>query len=59
MPTTNLNNPEFWRYRAEEVRTLSENLQHAETKKIMARIAEDYERIAKIIEQQLRDNRQT
>jgi len=25
----------------------------------MARIAEDYERIAKIIEQQLRDNRQT
>jgi hypothetical protein len=59
MPTTNLNNPEFWRYRAEEVRTLSENLKHAETKKIMARIAEDYERIAKIIEQQLRDNRQT
>jgi hypothetical protein len=59
MPGTNLQNPEFWRFRAEEVRTLSENLKHAETKKIMARIAEDYERIAKIVEQHLRDSRQT
>jgi hypothetical protein len=59
MPATNLQNPEFWRFRAEEVLTLSENMNHAETKKIMARIAEDYERIAKIVEQQLRDNRRT
>ena len=58
MPATNLQNPEFWRFRAEEVLTLSENLKHAETKKIMARIAEDYERIAKIVEQHLRDSRQ-
>jgi hypothetical protein len=59
MPASNLQNPEFWRFRAEEVLTLSENMNHAETKKIMARIAEDYERIAKIVEQQLRDNRRT
>jgi len=59
MPATNLQNPEFWRFRAEEVRTLSENMNHDETKKIMAGIAEDYERIAKIVEQLLRDNRQT
>jgi hypothetical protein len=59
MPATNLQNPEFWRYRAEEVRTLADEMKHAETKQIMARIAEDYERIAKIVEQHLRDNRQT
>ena len=54
-----LQNPEFWRFRAEEVRTLADDMKHAETKKIMAGIAEDYERIAKIVEQHLRDNRQT
>jgi len=58
MPATNLQNPEFWRFRAEEVRSLADDMKHAETKKIMAGIAEDYERIAKIVEQQLRDNRQ-
>ena len=58
MLSTNLQNPEFWRFRAEEVLTLSENMKHAETKKILARIAEDYERIAKIVEQHLRDSRQ-
>jgi hypothetical protein len=56
MPASNLQNPEFWRFRAEEVLTLSENLKHAETKKIMARIAEDYERIAKIVEGLAREN---
>ena len=58
MPASNLQNPEFWRYRAEEVRTLADEMKHAETKKIMARIAEDYERVANIVEQHLRDNRQ-
>ena len=59
MPATNLQNPEFWRFRAEEVRSLADDMKHAETKKIMAGIAEDYERIAKIVDQLLRDNRQT
>ena len=58
MPSNSLQNPEFWRFRAEEVRSLADDMKHAETKKIMAGIAEDYERIAKIVEQQLRDNRQ-
>ena len=58
MPANQLNNPEFWRYRAEEVRTLADEMKHAETKAIMARIAEDYERIAKIVgrEQHSPDN---
>ena len=59
MPENKLYNPEFWRYRAEEVRALAEEMKNAETKKIMAGIAEDYERIAKIVEQHLRDSRQT
>ena len=59
MPASNLQNPEFWRYRAEEVRTLADEMKHAETKKIMERIADDYERIAKIVQQHSRDSRQT
>jgi hypothetical protein len=46
MPATNLQNPEFWRFRADEVRSIADEMKHAETKAIMARIAEDYERIA-------------
>jgi hypothetical protein len=37
-------NPEFWRFRAEEVRTIADGMKHAEPKAIMERIAEDYER---------------
>jgi len=44
-------NPEFWRFRAEEVRTIADEMKVAEAKAIMARIADDYERIAKIVEQ--------
>jgi hypothetical protein len=43
MPPNKLGNPEFWRFRAEEARTIADNLKHGEAK---ARIAEDYERIA-------------
>jgi hypothetical protein len=47
-----LKDPEYWRFRAEEVLSIAEDLQHAETKAIMQRIAEDYERIAKMVERQ-------
>jgi hypothetical protein len=50
-----LDNPEYWRFRAEEVRSIADGMKHAETKEIMARIAKDYERIAKIIEDLARD----
>jgi hypothetical protein len=43
-------NPEFWRYRAEEVRTITDGMKNAEAKTIMNRIAEDYERIARLFE---------
>ena len=50
-PPPNLGNPEFWRYRAEEARTIADGMRDGEPKKIMVRIAESYERIAKMIEQ--------
>ena len=51
MPAINLNNPEYWRFRSEEVRTIAEDMKVGEPKTIMLRIAEDYERIAKLVEQ--------
>ena len=51
MPENKLDNPEYWRFRAEEVRTIAEDMKAGEPKAIMLRIAEDYERIAKLVEQ--------
>ena len=53
-PSPNLENPEFWRFRAEEVRTIAEDMRDGEPKRIMLRIAQDYEKIAKHVEQQAR-----
>ena len=47
--TSQLNNPEYWGFRAEEVRTIADDMNNAEKKAIMARIAEDYEHIGKIV----------
>jgi hypothetical protein len=52
-----LENPEFWRFRAEEVRTIADDMREGEPKKIMRRIAEDYERIAIFFEQSGRDKK--
>ena len=49
MPAKNLDNPEFWRFRAEEGWTIAEDMKTGEPKAIMLRIAEDYERIAKLV----------
>jgi hypothetical protein len=51
MPANPLDNPEYWRFRAEEVRTIADDMKATEPKAIMLRIAEDYERIAKLVEQ--------
>jgi DNA-binding ferritin-like protein len=39
--------PEYWRKRAEEARTLADQMSEARTKAIMLEIAASYEKIAK------------
>ena len=53
-----LKDPQYWRFRAEEVLSIAESLEHAETKAIMQRIAEDYERIAKMVDRQRERDKQ-
>jgi len=57
MPANKLDNPEFWRFRAEEARTIADDMKHDDPKAMVLRIAEDYERIAKFFEQQAGDKR--
>ena len=54
MPTQEVDYPQFWRFRAEEVRRIADDMKVVEEKVIMTRIAADYERIAKLVEQRLR-----
>jgi len=41
---------DYWRFRAEEMRSIADEVKDAKTKLIMGRVAEDYERIAKLLE---------
>jgi len=49
--THTLDDPKHWRDRAEEVRTLAEQMSDPETRRIMRGIADDYEKLAKRAEQ--------
>ena len=40
--------PEHWRFRAEETRTVADQMTHEEARTIMRRIAMDYDRLAKL-----------
>ena len=54
MPATKLDNPEYWRFRAEEVRSIADEMRDGEPKAIMLRIADDYERIVELVGKQPR-----
>jgi len=45
--------PEHWRFRAEEARTVADQMTHEEARAIVRRIANDYDRLAKLAEVQL------
>ena len=45
--------PEHWCFRAEETRTVADQMTHEEARAIMRGIALDYDRLAKIAEEQL------
>ena len=44
---------EHWRFRAEEARTVADQMTHEDARTIMRRIAMDYDRLAKLAEAQL------
>ena len=44
--------PEHWRFRAEETRTVADQMTHEEARTIMRRIANDYDRLAKVAKEQ-------
>jgi len=50
--------PEHWRFRAEEARTVADQMTHEEARAVMRRIANDYDRLVKLAEQQLADQEQ-
>ena len=45
--------PSHWRFRAEEARTIADQTNHEEARATIRRIANDYDRLAKLAEQQL------
>jgi hypothetical protein len=47
-----IESPEYWRQRAEEARTRSEQVLDSTTKALLLEIADSYERIAKAYEEQ-------
>ena len=57
MATNEVDDPELWRFRAEEVRSIADDMKAVEAKAIMTRIAADYERIAELVEQWLQERK--
>jgi len=53
MATNVSDDPDYWRKRAEEARTLVDVMKDTQTKGIMPEIAESYEKIAKWVEERL------
>jgi hypothetical protein len=47
--------PQHWRFRAEEARTVGDQMTHEVARTIMRRIALDYDRLAKLAEVQIAD----
>jgi len=47
--------PEHWRFRAEEARTVADQMTHEEARMVMRRIANDYDRLVKLAEKQIAD----
>jgi hypothetical protein len=47
VPTFFIDDPEYWRKRAEEARTIAERMTDAHTKSLMLSVAESYEKISK------------
>jgi len=53
------NDPKHWRERAEEARVHAEQISDPESKRMMLKIAEDYEKLAKRAEERLNASQQS
>ena len=49
-----INDPKHWRQRAEEARTVADEMTHPDSKRKMLRIAADYEELARRAETRLK-----
>ena len=52
-----INDPKYWRDRAEETRTRAEQMHDPNSRRRMLRIAEDYEELAKRAERRLKKSK--
>jgi len=46
MPASHINDPAHWHQRAEEARILAEQMNDEQSRQMMLRIADDYDRLA-------------
>ena len=59
MPNSFINDPQHWHDRAEEARTLADQMSDETSKQMMLRIADDYDRLAERAEQRARPTAQS
>jgi hypothetical protein len=55
MPNQPVSNPQFWRNLAAKARARADQTINDRTKRLLLRIAESHERVAKLVEQRARD----
>jgi hypothetical protein len=53
MPTNISDDPEYWHKRAEEARSIGEQMRDTHMKAVMLGIAQSYEKIAKWVEERI------